>query len=79
MCWLTFAAQGFNRFAQSLHWCVACTRCPPLCLPALLPAGVLAGLVSITAPCAMVTTYGAAVIGIVGGLVYSASSRLLVR
>ncbi|KAI3431805.1 hypothetical protein D9Q98_010558 [Chlorella vulgaris] len=41
--------------------------------------GVLAGLVSITAPCAMVTTYGAAVIGIVGGLVYSASSRLLVR
>jgi Amt family ammonium transporter len=40
---------------------------------------VLAGAVSITAPCAMVQAYGAAIIGVVGGLVYTASSRLLLR
>jgi hypothetical protein len=43
------------------------------------PAGVLAGAVSITAPCALVQSYGAALIGVGGGLVYTASSRLLVR
>lgn len=42
-------------------------------------AGILAGAVSITAPCALVLSYGAAIIGCVGACVYTLASRLLVR
>ncbi|KAJ8605450.1 hypothetical protein CTAYLR_003297 [Chrysophaeum taylorii] len=41
--------------------------------------GILAGLVSITAGCAVVSHWGAAVIGLVGSFVYYGSSRLLVH
>ncbi len=41
--------------------------------------GILAGGVSITAGCALVQEYAAVVIGIGGALVYTASSKLLLR
>lgn len=41
--------------------------------------GILAGAVSITAACAFTEPYGAFAIGAVGGIVYQAASRLLVR
>lgn len=47
--------------------------------PLFTCAGVLAGAVSITAGCALVQSYAAAVIGVVGGLVYTGASRLLQR
>ena len=40
---------------------------------------MLAGAVSITAGCALVQSYGAAVIGIVGGIIYTFGSKLLQR
>mmetsp|Transcript_35360 Transcript_35360/g.67632 ORF Transcript_35360/g.67632 Transcript_35360/m.67632 type:complete len:532 (+) Transcript_35360:123-1718(+) len=45
---------------------------------ALCLNGVLAGLVSITAPCSVVNAWEAAIIGVVGALVYEAASRALV-
>ena len=41
--------------------------------------GILAGAVSITASCAFVHPYAAFVIGAVGGIVYQAASRILVK
>jgi ammonium transporter, Amt family len=41
--------------------------------------GILAGAVSITASCAMVEPYAAAVIGMVGAVVYTSSSKLMLR
>jgi Amt family ammonium transporter len=41
--------------------------------------GILAGAVSITAPCAMVQSYAAVMIGGIGAVVYSLSARLLLR
>ena len=41
--------------------------------------GVLAGLVSITGPCSVVDPWHSVVIGLIGGLVYEGSSRLLVK
>ncbi|KAI3424104.1 hypothetical protein D9Q98_009465 [Chlorella vulgaris] len=41
--------------------------------------GILAGAVSITAPCALVQSYGAVIIGAVGAIFYSLSSKLLLR
>jgi hypothetical protein len=54
---------------------------PSLHLPASFrsPAGILAGAVSITAPCALVQSYGAVIIGAVGAIFYSLSSKLLLR
>ena len=43
----------------------------------LLCNGILAGLVSITAGCDGVTDYGSFFIGVIGGLIYKASSDLL--
>jgi Amt family ammonium transporter len=43
----------------------------------LLCNGILAGLVSITASCDGVTDYGSFFIGVIGGLIYKASSDLL--
>jgi len=39
--------------------------------------GILAGLVSITAPCGNVETYSAFVIAIIGGIIYAASSEAM--
>ena len=54
---------------------------PQLRFPALdtYAAGILAGAVSITAPCAYVQSYGAVIIGAIGACVYYASSKLLIR
>eukprot|EP00803_Ostreobium_quekettii_P006105 evm.model.scf_363.6 EVM.evm.TU.scf_363.6 scf_363:47738-55026(+) len=49
--------------------------------PALSPAlnGILVGLVSITSSCAVVEPYGAVAIGVIGGILYDLSSKLLLR
>jgi len=41
--------------------------------------GILAGLVAITAPCAVVKSWEAIIIGIVGGLLYQGAAMLLPR
>ncbi|GBG34719.1 Ammonium transporter 1 member 1 [Hondaea fermentalgiana] len=41
--------------------------------------GALAGLVSITAPCAVAPVWGAIIIGILGGLIYIGASKLVVK
>ena len=41
--------------------------------------GILAGLVSITGGCDVFTTYGAIIVGAMGGVVLSASSSMLIR
>lgn len=41
--------------------------------------GILAGAVSITAPCALVEPYAAGVIGFVGAIIYMGSARLLLH
>ena len=59
-------------------------HCPPhggaaTIAPPHMAAGILVGAVSITAGCAMVQSYAAVIIGMIGGLVYLAGSKCLVR
>ena len=41
--------------------------------------GILAGLVSVTAPCGNITSYAALVIGLIGALIYIGFSQMVVR
>ena len=67
------------------RWCRLALACLPptvLCAsPPCCPAGngALAGLVAITGGCAFVQTWAALIIGLVAGLVYYGSSKLVLH
>jgi len=44
-----------------------------------LCSSVLAGLVSVTASCSRIEIYGASIIGLVGGIIFSWSKKLMIR